>query len=156
VNVEESVEKLFPFASKAKRSKVRSFALIFEELGDLLTFPERLTERQGLSVASALRAGADQELRETLALKAAGSAPEEWEQITEVLSKFEDKPKDRAKGGRPKTKPAAVYSKGIETGRGVKISWEPMKAGGYNLKLSGHIGNDEFDSIIEMMRERLS
>ena len=36
VNVEAAVEQLFPFASKAKRSKVRSFALIFEELGDLL------------------------------------------------------------------------------------------------------------------------
>ena len=156
VNVEEAVERLFPFASKAKRSKVRSFALIFEELGDLLSFPERLSERQGLSVASALRAGAEHELREKLALRGAESAEQEWEQITEVLSVFENKPKDPAKGGRPKSNSAPKFSDTVTTPRGVKISWQPVKSGGYNLNLSGGIESEEFDAIISMMQDHLS
>lgn len=55
--VEEAVDALFHAGSKAKRSKLRSFALIHEELGDLLVFPQALSERQGLRLASALRAG---------------------------------------------------------------------------------------------------
>ena len=66
-NVEEAVDRLFPFASKAKRSKVRCFALIFEEIGDMLAHPESLTEKQGLRLASALRGGAGSELRDALA-----------------------------------------------------------------------------------------
>jgi ParB family chromosome partitioning protein len=156
VNVEAAVEQLFPFASKAKRSKVRSFALIFEELGDLLEFPEQLTERQGLSIAAALRAGADQELRETLALHSGGTAADEWALITGVLSKFEDKPKDLAKGGRPKSKATAKFLETIETPRGVKISWSPLKSGGYSLGLGGKIEEAEFKSILEILQDRLS
>jgi len=47
VNPEAAVDALFATASKAKRSKIRSFALIFEELGDMLSFPEALREKIG-------------------------------------------------------------------------------------------------------------
>jgi len=52
-NTEAAVAALFPVASKAKRSKIRSFAMIFEELGDILEFPEALREKDGLRIASA-------------------------------------------------------------------------------------------------------
>ena len=47
-SVEQAVNGLFHAASKAKRSKIRSFALVHEELGDMLSFPEHLSERAGL------------------------------------------------------------------------------------------------------------
>ena len=70
-NTEDAVNRLFATGSKAKRSKIRSFALIFEELGDMLLFPEGLTERHGLLLASALRQGAEAQLREALSSRLA-------------------------------------------------------------------------------------
>lgn len=45
---------LFAAASRAKRSKIRSFLKVFHGLDDLLSFPSHLTERQGLALARAL------------------------------------------------------------------------------------------------------
>lgn len=66
-HVEEAVARLFGAASKAKRSKIRSFAMVHEELGDMLAFPEELTEKNGLRLAAALRQGVEGELRAALA-----------------------------------------------------------------------------------------
>ncbi|MBL9059826.1 MAG: ParB N-terminal domain-containing protein, partial [Mangrovicoccus sp.] len=68
VNTEAAVDALFAAASKAKRSKIRSFAQVFEELGDLLRFPENLSEKQGLRLSAALRGGAERGLRRALEL----------------------------------------------------------------------------------------
>ncbi|MDA8587062.1 ParB N-terminal domain-containing protein [Rhodobacteraceae bacterium] len=156
VNVEEAVTKLFAFASKAKRSKIRSFALIFEELGDLLYFPEALSERQGLAIAAAIRAGAENSLRETLALATAETAAEEWAVLEPILARFEGKKKDPARGGRPTAKAAKSKAERIETSRGVTIAWEPIKKGGYNLRLTGKIASDDMDDILALIRDRLS
>ena len=155
VNVEEAVKKLFPFASKSKRSKIRSFALIFEELGDLLDFPEALSERQGLAIASALRAGAEFDLRETLALNRVESASEEWEMLSLILEAFERKPKDRTRGGRPSAKRKLAKVNTTETARGVAVSWEPLAKGGYSLRLIGRIDAEEIEGIIGVIKERL-
>ena len=56
-SVEEAVEVLFAAASKAKRSKVRSFAAVHEGLGDLLHYPNQMSEKVGLKLATALRSG---------------------------------------------------------------------------------------------------
>lgn len=104
-NTEAAVNELFASASKAKRSKVRSFALIFEELGDLLEFPESLKEREGLRLANALRQGAEKRVRELLgAGQGAKTADEEWSLLEAAVSEAEAAPKDRSKGGRPKGK----------------------------------------------------
>lgn len=44
-NTEAVVDGLFPVASKAKRSKTHSFAVIFEELDDVLHFADLITEK---------------------------------------------------------------------------------------------------------------
>ena len=77
-STEEAVNTLFSAASKAKRSKVRSFAEIFEMLGDMLAFPEALTERRGLRLASALRQGGESKLRDALAMGNWATADAEW------------------------------------------------------------------------------
>lgn len=61
--VDEAVTTLFSSASKAKRSKIRSFALVHEELGDMARFGSQLRERQCLRVAARLRAGQIEAMR---------------------------------------------------------------------------------------------
>ena len=70
-DTQAAVNALFASGSKAKRSKVRSFALIFEELGDMLAFPESLTETRGLRLGTALRGG-NRSARRTVGTGAAG------------------------------------------------------------------------------------
>ncbi|MEO0918752.1 MAG: ParB N-terminal domain-containing protein, partial [Pseudomonadota bacterium] len=155
VNVEAAVKQLFPVASKAKRSKIRSFASIFEELGDLLDFPEALTERQGLQVAAALRDGAEHALRDALALHSSETAKEEWARIATVLEGLAPSPKDPSRGGRPSSQPDRSRRSVVDTPRGVQIVWEPLKSGGYALRLNGRVEEDEIASIVATIKERL-
>ena len=108
-NVEDAVNRLFATGSKAKRSKVRSFALIFEELGDMLRFPEALTEKRGLRLSAALRDGAEARLRKVLSAGTPGNSEEEWQLLEPVLAQVEDAPRSPARSGRPRTKAPAQY-----------------------------------------------
>ena len=101
VNTEEAVNALFAQASKAKRSKVRSFALIFEELGDMLRFPDLIREKDGLRLAAALRDGAEAKLRAALDEAVAETPQQEELLIREALEGIERR-KDPKRGGRPK------------------------------------------------------
>lgn len=114
-NAEAAVDALFPVASKAKRSKIRSFALIFEELGDMLKFPEMLREKDGLRLAQALRDGAEAPLREALADHTPTSADDESALIATTLDTLAAPAPDPRKGGRPKRAPGprAVASSGF-------------------------------------------
>lgn len=123
-NTEEAVAKLFATGSKAKRSKIRSFALIFEELGDMLRFPEGLTERRGLQLASALRRGAETQLRNALSRVASADAEEEWAAIEPVLRGLDQSGQEASRGGRPKSKSASsgwIDAQTIRTNSGVTI-----------------------------------
>lgn len=107
-STEAAVDALFSAASKAKRSKIRSFSLIFEELGDMLAFPEMLREKDGLRIAAVLRAGAESRLREVLASGQdrgdCTNAGEEWALLEPVVESFEKDALPKPKGGRPKRK----------------------------------------------------
>ena len=65
-SVEEALEVLFSDASPAKRSKIRSFITISEELGDLLIHPREIGERLGLRLAKAIRDGNGGVLRQMI------------------------------------------------------------------------------------------
>ncbi|WP_316247431.1 ParB N-terminal domain-containing protein [Roseobacter fucihabitans] len=108
VSTEEAVSGLFSVASKAKRSKIRSFSLIFEELGDMLEFPENLKERDGLRLSTALRNGAETQLRDALAKVQPGSAESEWACLLPVVERFEINATTENRGGRPKKKAAEI------------------------------------------------
>ncbi|MEC7257106.1 MAG: ParB N-terminal domain-containing protein [Pseudomonadota bacterium] len=108
-DTQDAVNRLFASGSKAKRSKIRSYALIFEELGDMLTFPEALTETRGLQLSTALRGGLEPDLRQALSARVPQDAEEEWEMLAAVLAASKPAPKDRARGGRPRTKPVAGW-----------------------------------------------
>ncbi|MEQ5872213.1 ParB N-terminal domain-containing protein [Sagittula sp. NFXS13] len=130
VNTEEAVNALFPQASKAKRSKIRSFALIFEELGDMLEFPDMLREKDGLRMAAALRDGAEARLRSELAEVRAETAEDETLAIRRVLDGVEPK-HDPKRGGRPAKAPAAR-----KTPTGISILAEEDSRGWY-IRMSG-------------------
>lgn len=110
-HTEAAVEKLFVSGSKAKRSKVRSFAAVFEERGDMLSHPEDLTERRGLQIAAALRLGAESKFRQILSDNDPATAEEEWALLARVIEDLEDRPRDVRRGGRPKmSTPKAGWS----------------------------------------------
>ena len=87
--VAAAVDAMFFAASKAKRSKVRSFAAVHEGLGDLLGHGPALGERQGLRLAAALREGRGGALRAALErLQETEEAPSreaEWAALERVL-----------------------------------------------------------------------
>ncbi len=115
-SAEEAVAALFPAASKAKRSKIRSFALIFEELGDMLTFPDLIKEKDGLRLAAALRDGAEVRLREALAEGVADTPTDEAALIDYALARVDPPQGDPARGGRPRKSPegrSVALSSGI-------------------------------------------
>ncbi len=101
-SVEEAVEQLFAAASKAKRSKVRSFAAVHEGLGDLLKFPNLMSEKTGLKIATALRAGGQGALRKALAGAHCEDMRAEAKLLESALAALEPAPQDKARGGRPR------------------------------------------------------
>ena len=102
-SVDAAVSALFGSGSKAKRSKVRSFALIYEHLGDRLAHPEYLRERDGLVISSALRSGAIDQLR---AVVGAGTHPTPEAEVKALLhaAKSVLSEPDLRRGGRPRAK----------------------------------------------------
>lgn len=123
-NTEDAVNKLFATGSKAKRSKVRSFALIFEELGDMLEFPEALTEKRGLRLSAALRSGAEGRLRKALSVQRPVDADEEWALLEPELEVSERRPREPSRGGRPRSRPAEygwIDDQTIRTSSGITI-----------------------------------
>lgn len=55
--LDEAIEALFPNAHRNRRYKIRSFGLLFLELGPYLDYPEQIGERLGLKLAKALKDG---------------------------------------------------------------------------------------------------
>ncbi|MEL6957360.1 MAG: ParB/RepB/Spo0J family partition protein [Pseudomonadota bacterium] len=140
-NTEAAVQAMFPAASKAKRSKIRSFAMIFEELGDILEFPENLREKDGLRIAGALRDGAEGLIRDALESVRATDPEAEWSIVQEVLQKIEASADRTARGGRPtaRTRKSATTDWSGETltlSNGIKLR-KGTDGQGYTLQISG-------------------
>ncbi|SDE79903.1 ParB/RepB/Spo0J family partition protein [Limimaricola pyoseonensis] len=120
-SMEAAVDEIFAAASKAKRSKIRGFALVHYELGDVLGFGRELSEVAGMKLAGALRGGFAAKLRAALEHRSAGSAAEEWALLAPVLAEAEAAPAPKAavaRGGRPKRETAAPLAEGALPGGG--------------------------------------
>lgn len=158
-NTEEAVERLFASGSKAKRSKIRSFALIFEELGDMLQFPEGLTERRGLQLSSALRRGAEARLREALSRQGAQDAEGEWSLLEPVLQTLDAPDGEQRRAGRPKSAPRPGYmwldDRTLRTTTGVNIR-RATDGRSHILRLEGGDITEEFmDDLMQQIRSLL-
>lgn len=149
-SIDQAVAALFFAASKAKRSKVRSFALIHEELGDMLTFPAALTERMGLRLANALRSGFAAELRDALATGQGTDETAEWAALEPwVVAAEQDQTDKRRRGGaRAAGKPVRrVKGHTYDLGNGRSFSVE-QDGQGYALRFRGPgVTADMLDAI---------
>lgn len=117
-NTEAAVNALFPVASKAKRSKIRSFSVIFEELGDLLQFADLITEKTGLRIANAIREGHEEHLRDVLIGGFAETPEREMELLTRALDALGPELDAPRRSGRPRKQVEAV----TRTGSGMALS----------------------------------
>ncbi|SMX51056.1 ParB/RepB/Spo0J family partition protein [Actibacterium lipolyticum] len=149
-SVEAAVDTLFQAASKAKRSKVRSFAVVHEGLGDLLRFPAALTERAGLKLAGALRAGEQPRLRAALDEGDPQDPTAEWRLLEAALTGVTPD-RDPSKGGRPQqvtTLDEVALKKGGTLG--AQISGDKLR-----IDLKGRVVNPDTARRIMQHIERL-
>ena len=154
-STEEAVNALFKSASAAKRSKVKSFAEVFEMLGDVMSYAETLNERRGLRLAAAVRQGGVKRLREVLST-GQGTTPDlEWAVLENVIEEIEAGPVKLAKMGRPKIAPPPGWQ-GKDTLRlssGVVLRKE-VTDDGYAIRFSGKsLAPDLIDSAMEQLRQ---
>ena len=157
-STEDAVSQMFAAASKAKRSKIKSFAMIFEELGDMLEFPETMREKDGLRLAAGLRAGAEPRLRDVLGAGQGGDPKSEWALIEKVLSEHQSEAPDPSRGGRPKAAPPAPGWKGkdtLTTATGITLKRE-LDDKGFLIRISGRgTSTDMIEAIMQDIREKL-
>lgn len=141
-------EALFAAASPAKRSKIRSFQRIHEELGAVLVWPQAIPERLGLKIAQALKWGQGAALAEALgAVQGAhGDAEAEQEAIRRALGALNDAPPAQAVPSKPKAprrSPDPTRAVTIELGPG-RVLERRSFASHTDLRLSGP-GMEEAD-----------
>jgi ParB family chromosome partitioning protein len=154
-NVDDAVAVLFQHASRAKRSKIRSFALIHEELGDMLAYATGLNERQCLRLAAALRTGTAEVMRAALEAAGARSAAEEWDALLQFVEQAEGAPQDPARGGRPKTSQKVEKSRRTRLANGISIERE-HGPNGYAIRFHGNnVTSDLVDAVMENVRHLL-
>ncbi|MEM1101264.1 MAG: ParB N-terminal domain-containing protein [Pseudomonadota bacterium] len=103
-----ALSTLFASASRAKRSKIKSFVPLVENLGRHLSHPTHLSERLGLSLAARLASDADwaRRLKDRLRNGKTETAEDEIALLTRALSEKEGAPKT------PKAKVPAARSEG--------------------------------------------
>ena len=153
-NTEAAVDALFSAASAAKRSKVRSFAEVFECLGDMLKFPETLSERRGLRLANALRQNGERKLRNALGAGAFASPEEEWAALEPVVEALLADPIVTTKRGRPKAPPVAGWDGDtLHLSSGISLRKE-RDSHGYMIRMMGKgLSHDLLDSVmVELQR----
>lgn len=150
-SVEDAVSKLFRFASKAKRSKVRSFATVFEELGDVLSHPQGLTEKRGLALAGVIKAGQGPTLREVLSRSVSENVEEEGIAIDEAVKGFAAKPEKEA---RETPDSSEDYRHKEKTESGVMLSWG-RKGRVLELRLEGDLPDEILENLVEQVRNAL-
>jgi ParB family chromosome partitioning protein len=156
-STEAAVNEMFGAASKAKRSKIRSFAMIFEELGDLMGFAEQLKERDGLRVAQGLKAGAGRALREALSEGGAMDPKTEWRILEEALNAFQHGRTGEPQMGRPRTASAPRREMAAIIMNDLTRITCHETSGGFQITVRGPSASDELaQEAVQMIRDRLS
>ena len=135
-DTEAAIETIFAAASKAKRSKIRSFAHVHDELGDVLQFPTDLSERNGLRLAYALREGFAAGLRGALGGAARGGPALEWALLEPIVAAAEAVKRTQGRGGRPKTRLAKGTGQPNDLANGITIE-RVLHEDGYSIRLRG-------------------
>lgn len=87
--IEAAVERLYPSANAAKRSRLRALARMAEALDGALAAPETLSLRQALRVAAAVRAGFGEVMATALEEAEARDPATQWALIAPYLAEAE-------------------------------------------------------------------
>jgi len=131
-----ALTRLFATASRAKRSKIKSFLTVYKALDELLRFPTLLGERVGLSLARALEDGGAGQAALTAGLTAASAQTPEEE--LRVITAALEAGQGRAGGGtaaRQDASHAPVSSRNDQAGGREKFEPRPgvflKNEGGY-------------------------
>jgi ParB family chromosome partitioning protein len=160
VDTEAAIETIFAAASKAKRSKIRSFAYVHEELGDMLQFPTDLSERNGLRLAYALREGFGPQLRAALHGSRHSGPAFEWALLEPIVAAAEaverlPDPGKSNRGGRPKTQFARPSGRQEPLANGISME-RVLHEDGYSIRLRGAVIDAEMiDLLMDDLRRRL-
>jgi hypothetical protein len=151
-----ALQSLFATASRAKRSKIGSFLILYQTLGDFIRFPQALTERLGLSLAKIVEDDAAAQARLRCYLKAVDARYPDAEQTlladfiaTEAESAAQPNPAPKATSENPskrhvRSKPSASDSTAVKVSPGVYLS----QSGG-TLRLSGPGVDSSFRGELE-------
>lgn len=143
----EALNTLFGSASRAKRSKIKSFIPIVSCLGDALSFPTAIGERLGLELAARLNDTAFASRLRGRLRKAAPESPEAETALLQRVLASTSEPVAKATHGLKQSRPAVEVQKGEELAPGL---W--LYRDGSGLHLSGP-GLD--DSIVGCIRAAL-
>lgn len=157
-DTDTAIGTIFAAASKAKRSKIRSFALVHEELGDMLQFPTDLSERNGLRLAFALREGFAEDLRRALSDSRRGRPALEWAALEPVVASAEavKRMPDQNRGGRPRTRLAKLSRDQEPLANGISMERVPHEDG-YSIRLRGAVVNViVVEQLMDQLRSWLS
>ncbi|MEO0854589.1 MAG: chromosome partitioning protein ParB, partial [Cyanobacteria bacterium J06648_11] len=158
-DTDAAVEALFRSASEAKRSKVRSFVMIYEALADVLQYPQSLSERLGLTLAKALKWNAEARLREGLvAAQREGRIASPEDEHREILSLCAAQPKGTA------SKEVKALKRGLDPTRhriealGNGLRLEQRCYGGFtDLRIVGeNLDDDRLERAFVALKELLS
>lgn len=164
-DTDAAIATIFAAASKAKRSKIRSFALVHAELGDMLQSATDMSERNGLRLAHALREGFGAALRHALIKTplagTPGAAAAEWALLEPIVAAAEaaervSGPDVVNRGGRPRNTPPkpVIPPESLATG----ITMERVAhEDGFSIRLRG-AGVDAamVDSLMASLRRQLA
>lgn len=155
-DTEAAIETIFATASKAKRSKIRSFAFVHGEMGDMLQFGTDLSERNGLRLAYALREGYGRQLRTALFGAIRGGPTLEWAVLEPIVAAAEAVERVSDKGGRPKTRFARPTGQQEDLANGITME-RVLHEDGYSIRLRGAVVDVTMvDLMMDELRRRLS
>ena len=144
---ETAVNSLYAAGSKAKRSKIRSFALLHQALGDVLRFPSQLSERQGLYIAGVVKAGQGGTLRQALSKTPSTDAAAEWAVLEAAVKEMQ--PKQKRSGTVKPTAQKQVLRDGITLA-------QERSSKGNVIRLEGRaLTEDMVEKIISQIKDTL-
>ncbi|MBB5514566.1 ParB/RepB/Spo0J family partition protein [Rubricella aquisinus] len=111
-----ALQDLFASASRTKRSKIKSFLTVVEELGPVLTFPTALGERMGLDLSSRLEEpGFAARLREALGKETPDTPEDEASILTRALKANVSRAKQMDRPAPDEVAPG-IYVKPVKDG----------------------------------------
>ena len=113
-SVEAAVDTLYAAGSKARRSKIRSFVTVVEELGAALVWPQAVNERLGLRLAEAIRDGRGARLARAL-------ESGDYEDAAGQNAVLEAVLKDRIAKAPPPSRARPPVEDGAEDGAGTRL-----------------------------------